>query len=142
MYVSNWGEEDDGADLGIDVDEPVPVARTPASRGVFTFGLAESDDEDEEGEDAIPTQQMTDTGIRFPLGAVGHEEDEDSDMPVSNPPNDRIGPVRMSMATNFGLIDDESEEDDPEEETPFQRKADQVREPGPWACSLWQGLAC
>ena len=140
MYVSNWGEEDDGADLGIDVDEPVPVARTPAPRGVFTFGLAESDDEDEEDEVAIPTQ--TDTGIRFPPRAVGHEEDEDSDMPVSNPPNDRIGPARMSTATNFGLIDDESEEDDPEEETPFQRKADQVREPGPWACSLWQGLAC
>ena len=140
MYVSNWGEEDDGADLGIDVDEPAPVARTPAPRGVFTFGLAESDDEDEEDEVAIPTQ--TDTGIRFPPRAVGHEEDEDSAMPVSNPPNDRIGPARMSTATNFGLIDDESEEDDPEEETPFQRKADQVREPGPWACSLWQGLAC
>ena len=116
MYVSNWGEEDD---VDIDVDEPVPVARTPAPRGVATYGLDVSDDEDEEDEDAIPTQPMSDTSLPR-----------------------AVGPVRTSTAT-FGIIDDdEDEEDDPEEETPFQRKAEQVRGPGPWACSLWQGLAC
>jgi hypothetical protein len=108
MYASDWGEEDDGKDLSIDLEE-IP-ARTHYQANVeslrpVTYGLTdETDDEDE-------------------------DDGRDESQPAENPPMHEIGPVHTpALAHTYGFNSDEDEDDEnlDEREEYFRRKAEQV----------------